>query len=170
MPSLGPDMQFGTIVEWRVKPGDAVKGGDVVALVETEKGVIEVEIFDNGVIEFLVVQPGHKVPVGATLAIVKSDGKGVEPQTAPTPIVEKLSAEEKPPAKVAAILPTAESPRLRISPLARKRAQELCVEVESISGMGEGGCITAADIERTAATISVAPSAIQTTPPLAKVL
>ena len=49
MPSLGADMQFGTIVDWRVKPGDAVKRGDVVALVETEKGVIEVEIFENGV-------------------------------------------------------------------------------------------------------------------------
>ena len=68
MPSLGADMQFGTIVEWRVKPGDAVKRGDVVALVETEKGVIEVEIFENGVIESLVIPPGQKVPVGATLA------------------------------------------------------------------------------------------------------
>jgi len=43
MPSLGADMQYGTVVEWRVKPGDAVKRGDVVALVETEKGVIEVK-------------------------------------------------------------------------------------------------------------------------------
>ena len=68
MPSLGADMQFGTIVDWRVKPGDAVKRGDVVALVETEKGVIEVEIFESGVIESLVVQPGQKVPVGTTLA------------------------------------------------------------------------------------------------------
>ncbi len=77
MPSLGADMQFGTIVDWRVKPGDAVKRGDVVALVETEKGVIEVEIFENGVIESLVVQPGQKVPVGATLATLSGDGKKV---------------------------------------------------------------------------------------------
>src|SRR3970040_1199662 len=117
MPSLGADMEFGTLVDWRVKAGDAVKRGDVVALVETEKGVIEVEIFDSGVIESLVVQPGQKVPVGATLATLSGDGKGVEAQPAPRAIVEKLSAEEEPPAKVAAILPTAESPRLRISPL-----------------------------------------------------
>ena len=58
-PLLGADMQFGTIVEWRVKPGDTVNHGDVVALVETEKGVIEVEIFENGVIESLVIPPGR---------------------------------------------------------------------------------------------------------------
>ena len=62
MPSLGADMEFGTLVDWRVQPGDTVKRGDVVALVETEKGVIEVEIFENGVVESLVVQPGQKVP------------------------------------------------------------------------------------------------------------
>ena len=72
MPSLGADMEFGTLVDWRVKPGDVVKRGDVVALVETEKGVIEVEIFENGMIETLVVQPGQKVPVGATLATLQS--------------------------------------------------------------------------------------------------
>src|SRR3970040_3032259 len=75
MPSLGADMEFGTLVDWRVKPGDAVKRGDVVALVETEKGVIEVEIFENGVIESLVVSPGQKVPVGATLATLSGDGR-----------------------------------------------------------------------------------------------
>src|SRR5512141_2998865 len=77
MPALGADMQFGTIVDWRVKPGDRVKRGDVVALVETEKGVIEVEIFDSGVIESLVVQPGQKVPVGATLATLNGGGETV---------------------------------------------------------------------------------------------
>ncbi len=82
MPSLGADMQFGTVVEWRVKPGDAVKHGDVVALVETEKGVIEVEIFENGVIESLVVQPGQKVPVGTTLATLSGDSKKVEAPSA----------------------------------------------------------------------------------------
>src|SRR5512143_813316 len=95
MPSLGADMQFGTIVDWRVKPGDAVKRGDVVALVETEKGVIEVEIFESGVIDSLIVQPGEKVPVGTTLALVRSNGTTIESQPAlksgPAPPVEKTS-------------------------------------------------------------------------------
>ena len=63
-----------------MKPGDAVKRGDVVALVETEKAVIEVEIFESGVIESLVIQPGQKVPVGTTLATLSGDGKRAVPQ------------------------------------------------------------------------------------------
>ena len=80
MPSLGADMEFCTLVDWRIKPGDAVKRGDVVALVETEKGVIEVEIFENGVVESLIVQPGQKVPVGAPLALIRGNGAAAELQ------------------------------------------------------------------------------------------
>ena len=83
MPALGAEMQSGTLVDWRVKPGDHVKHGDVVAEVETEKGVIEVEIFENGVVDSLVVQPGQKVPVGATLAMVRTNGKETEAQVLP---------------------------------------------------------------------------------------
>ena len=76
MPSLGADMESGTLVDWRVQPGDTVKRGDIVALVETEKGVIEVEIFESGMVESLVVKPGQKVrAVGATLATIRADGR-----------------------------------------------------------------------------------------------
>jgi pyruvate dehydrogenase E2 component (dihydrolipoamide acetyltransferase) len=51
MPSLGADMEYGTLLEWRVKPGDAVKRGDIVAVVDTSKAEIEVEIFQDGVID-----------------------------------------------------------------------------------------------------------------------
>ena len=78
MPSLGADMESGTLVDWSVQPGDTVKRGDVVALVETEKGVIEVEIFESGVVESLVVKPGQKVPVGAALATIRTDGRPAE--------------------------------------------------------------------------------------------
>ena len=153
MPSLGADMQFGTLVDWRVKPGDTVKRGDVVALVETEKGVIEVEIFDRGVIETLVVQPGQKVPVGATLATLQSDGKKVEAQPAPAsaaraPVATVAVREEKPPPKIPVELRTEAAIRLRISPLARKRAQELGVDLFTIAGTGADGSITMADVER----------------------
>ena len=154
MPSLGADMQFGTVVEWRVKPGDAVKRGDVVALVETEKGVIEVEIFENGVIESLVVQPGQKVPVGATLATLNGGGKKVEARGAPSPgVLAAVTAtpvkEEKPPIKAPiSPRPEAGAARLRVSPLARKRAQELGVDLSSITGSGVDGSITIADVER----------------------
>jgi pyruvate dehydrogenase E2 component (dihydrolipoamide acetyltransferase) len=151
MPSLGADMEFGTLVDWRVKPGDAVKRGDVVALVETEKGVIEVEIFETGVIDSLIVQPGQKVPVGATLALVRSDGKTAEVQPAPAaaPSEAKAAVEELRPATVA---PPTELPgRARVSPLARKRAQQLGVELSAVTGTGEAGSITASDVEKAAA-------------------
>jgi pyruvate dehydrogenase E2 component (dihydrolipoamide acetyltransferase) len=174
MPSLGADMEFGTLVDWRVKEGDAVKRGDVVALVETENGVIEVEIFESGVVESLVVRPGEKVPVGTTLALVRGDGKGAPAQPEPTPIVatpvvEKPRTEPKPAEKSAAGVAAAEMLRPRISPLARKRAQELGVDLASISGTGEDGLISAADVERAAATAKpTAPTSIQAAPPTTK--
>ncbi len=68
MPALGADMEEGTLVEWLIKPGDRVKRGDVVAVVETQKGAIEVEIFNEGVVSELLVPVGAKVPVGGVLA------------------------------------------------------------------------------------------------------
>ena len=69
MPSLGADMEAGTLVEWHIKPGDAVRRGQVVAVVETQKGAIEVEIWEDGVVDRLVAQPGMKIPVGEVLAV-----------------------------------------------------------------------------------------------------
>ncbi|HEX6862376.1 MAG TPA: biotin/lipoyl-containing protein, partial [Thermoanaerobaculia bacterium] len=75
MPSLGADMEAGTLSRWLVHPGDAVKRGDVVALIETEKSDIEVEIFASGVVERLVVEEGQRVPVGTLLAMVRTNGE-----------------------------------------------------------------------------------------------
>ena len=79
MPSLGSDMEAGTLVEWLRKPGDAVKRGDVIAVVETEKGAIEIEIFETGVLEKLLIQPGVKVPVGTPLALIGVAGAPIGP-------------------------------------------------------------------------------------------
>ncbi|HSE86386.1 MAG TPA: dihydrolipoamide acetyltransferase family protein [Candidatus Binatia bacterium] len=148
MPSLGADMESGILVDWRIKPGDTVKRGDVVALVETEKGVIEVEIFEGGVVESLVVQPGQRVPVGATLATIRTDGRPAEAR----PSVAAAATEQKaeaPPASAPAP-PPPRSLRPRVSPLARKRAEELGVDITTVPGTGEEGSITAQDIESAA--------------------
>ncbi|HUK41986.1 MAG TPA: dihydrolipoamide acetyltransferase family protein [Candidatus Acidoferrales bacterium] len=154
MPSLGADMESGILVDWRIKPGDTVKRGDIVAEVETEKGVIEVEIFESGIIDSLVVQPGQKVPVGATLAILRTDGKRTEAETAakPAPAAPemKVSADEEPPSKITEAPLATEPPRPRISPLARKRAEALGVDLAGVVGTGEAGSVTAADVERAA--------------------
>jgi pyruvate dehydrogenase E2 component (dihydrolipoamide acetyltransferase) len=162
MPSLGSDMEWGIVVDWRVRPGDSVKRGDVVALVETEKGVIEVEIFETGIVESIEVQPGQKVPVGTTLATIRTDGTVTAAQAAPKTL-PSTEAEEKPPASMPVAAPaTPLTTRARISPLARKRAGELGVDLKTLTGTGAEGAITVADVERGAT--RGAPSALPKTP------
>ena len=75
MPVLGADMDAGTIVEWRVKPGDTVHRGDIVAVVDTDKSTIEVEVFEDGVVDALLVEPGVEVDVGTPLAHLRALGR-----------------------------------------------------------------------------------------------
>ena len=77
MPTLGADMEAGKLVEWLVKPGDLVKRGQVIAIVETDKGAVEVECWDDGVVDALVVQPVTEVPVGTVLATLQEIGAPV---------------------------------------------------------------------------------------------
>lgn len=132
MPSLGAEMEKGTLVEWRVKPGDAVTRGQIVAVVETDKGTIEVEIFEDGVVDSLLVEPGTKVPVGTPLAIVRGEGEPAAAAAAPPPAVPVAG-------------------RTRASPLARKRAEALGLDLGPVRGTGTGGTITVADVEAAAA-------------------
>ena len=82
MPSLGADMEAGTLVEWLVKPGDRVKRGDVIAVVETQKGAIEIEVFSAGIVSELIVPVGTKLPVGTVMARLDS-GAAEKPGTPP---------------------------------------------------------------------------------------
>ncbi|WP_304510925.1 biotin/lipoyl-containing protein, partial [Anaeromyxobacter sp. PSR-1] len=75
MPSLGADMEAGTLVEWKVKLGDRVQRGGLVAVVDTDKGAIDVEIWEDGTIASLLVEPGTKVPVGTVLALLTAPGE-----------------------------------------------------------------------------------------------
>ena len=68
MPSLGADMEAGTLVEQLISPGDMVHRGDIIAAIETQKGVIEIECFDDGILQQWLVELGRKVPVGTPLA------------------------------------------------------------------------------------------------------
>jgi pyruvate dehydrogenase E2 component (dihydrolipoamide acetyltransferase) len=172
MPSLGADMEYGTIIEWLVKPGDAVKRGDIIAVVDTEKATIEVEVFEAGVVESIVVHDGAKVPVGEILAIIRGEGEITRPaEVKPAPAVVPAKA---PPAAAApavmkkppvAAAPPAARGRLHISPLAMRVALELGVDLSTVRGTGPGGAMTKADVERAAKAGAVA--APVTTPPAA---
>ena len=147
MPSLGADMEAGTLVEWLKRPGDPVRRGDIVAVVETQKGAIEIDIFENGVIERWLVEPGTTVPVGTPLALIA----GAEPA-----IVAKVLEVPAPPAARALAAPLRVEPppatgRARASPAARRLASEREIALGGLSGSGPGGAILYADVERAAA-------------------
>jgi pyruvate dehydrogenase E2 component (dihydrolipoyllysine-residue acetyltransferase) len=174
MPSLGADMEAGTVLEWYVKPGDTVKRGDIVALVDTSKAEIEVEIFQDGVIGGLLVPEGARVPVGTPLATVLPVGAEAP---APAP-VEALAPPSPPivtPTRVTARAPApvlatgggnGAGHRLRVSPLARRTAAQLGVDLSAVTGSGPNGAITRRDVERVAPT-GAPPVQAPTAPPSA---
>ena len=136
MPNLGADMEAGTLVKWHVKPGDAVKRGQVIAEVDTEKGIIDIECFETGVIDQIRIEPGAKIPVGTVMAVIRGAGEVVVPT--------KAAAEPQP------AVP-AEAPHVHASPLAKKIAAELGVDLSRLTGTGPGGLIDQEDVERSTA-------------------
>jgi pyruvate dehydrogenase E2 component (dihydrolipoyllysine-residue acetyltransferase) len=149
MPTLGADMVAGTLTEWYKHPGDAVRRGDIIAAVDTDKGSIDVELFDEGVLERVVVTEGQKVPVGTLLAVIRSVGEttpSLEPAPAPAPPTPQAEA---PPAAAPGVpvQPIPAGARLRVSPLARRLAAERGVDLSTVRGSGEGGTILREDIE-----------------------
>ncbi len=171
MPSLGADMRTGTLVDWKVKQGDHLKRGDIIADVETDKGIMEIEIFIDGLVEELLIPTGTKVPVGTVMAKIFTDEAAkieIVPVTSSAPSVPapKEISPEVPQATPA----IAKTERLRISPLARKLATELGVDLTKVQGTGADGAIEKADIERAAALLvqPVAATPPTVTPPAEK--
>jgi len=156
MPSLGADMEAGTLVQWLKRPGDALKRGDIIAVVDTQKGAIEIEVFEDGVLEKVVIQPGEKVPVGTVLALIRDS----EIAAAPAPAVARAPAVSPAVVPVPTVVPgPAATPfpaagRLRASPAARKRAEGLGVDLARVTGTGPEGAITSADVERAAKSVT----------------
>jgi pyruvate dehydrogenase E2 component (dihydrolipoamide acetyltransferase) len=128
LPALGADMESGTIVQWNVAPGDKVRRGQVVAVVDTDKGAIDVEIFEDGVVRELVVPTGTQVPVGTVIARLETDAPAAGPAV-----------------------------RAKISPAARLRARELGVDVSTLRGTGPDGAITIDDVDRARPTAEPTP-------------
>ena len=153
MPALGADMDEGTLVEWQVAPGDAVKRGQVVAVVDTAKAAVEIECWQAGTVFELLIQPGDKVPVGTPIATLLEAGES--PETAPRRPVKtaaKQPAKSQAAAPAPAAAPTTAGPtsRPRISPAARQRAAELGIDAAALTGTGAQGSVTLADVEAAA--------------------
>lgn len=119
MPSLGAGMESGVLVRWKVEVGDLVARGDIIAEVETEKGLIEIEVFESGVVESLAAREGEKLPVGRVMASIAED-------------TDRRSGAEAP----------------RATPSARRLALEQDVDLAQIEGSGRHGSVTRRDVTR----------------------
>lgn len=151
MPSLGADMDAGTLLEWLVKPGDTVHRGDVIALVDTDKAAVDVECFEGGVVQRLLVRPGERVPVGTALAVI-----GAEAVAVPAAAAEPAAATEP----VAPVMPATPARRVS-SPPVRHLAAGLGVDLATVIGTGRGGVITRRDVERAAVVVQAVEPAVQ---------
>ncbi len=132
MPSLGADMDEGKLMEWKIKVGDTVKKNQTIAQVETTKSVVEIESFRDGIVMDILGKIGDVIKVGTPIAVLDTKGDEILDKTtvvspAPTPVTTTL--------------------RFKISPAAKKMAEENHIDLSKISGSGTGGEITLKDIE-----------------------
>ncbi|MCM2577427.1 2-oxo acid dehydrogenase subunit E2 [Streptomyces meridianus] len=170
MPSLGADMDEGVLQEWLVRPGDRVRKGEPIAVVETAKSAIEVECFETGTVDRLLVDPGTTVPVGAPLAMISAAEKAA-PKRAPGTAGKAgkgtageagrhrpEEAAQKPPEPApgrqvpgGAVPAPEDGTPGSAGPLVRHLAERSGVDVDTLHGTGPGGRVTRADVERAAA-------------------
>lgn len=166
MPSLGADMEGGTLVEWLARPGDPIKPGDILAVVETHKGAIEIEGYTSGVLDRYLVEPGTAVVVGAPLAMIRAPDEpsllapAPAPSQAPAPVTtadvahapvarpgsETLPAFAVTPPSPPTMRPEGPGERVRASPAARRAAAERGLDLENIRGTGPEGSVRLEDV------------------------
>ncbi len=137
LPALGADMERATIIEWRVASGDHVERGDIVAIIDTEKSEIELEIWHGGTVREILVDAGEEVPVGAVLARLTGvdDLLGALASSAPSRGPAEASARRPPRGAIVR------------SPLVRHLAEERGIDLEAVQGTGPGGLVTRRDVD-----------------------
>lgn len=145
LPSLGADMDEGTLLEWRIKPGDTVRRGQVIAVVDTAKAAVDVECWQDGEVFELLIEPGAKVPVGTPIASLLQAGESAD--SARRQVPPKSPVEQAAPAPSIPAEAVAPASRPRVSPAARKRAGELGLDLAALTGSGPHGVVTLEDVE-----------------------
>src|SRR5438309_2784141 len=159
MPKLSDTMEEGTVLEWKRQDGQEVHRGDVLADIESDKAAFELEAEADGVLQ-IVVQQGAAVPVGQVIATIGEEAstekaaappappKAERPPTSPEPAVAGSDATETSPEPAAAETPVAAEGdgRVKVSPLARRLAQEMGVDLANVAGSGPGGRVVKEDV------------------------
>lgn len=151
MPQMGFDMTEGTVAAWLKKEGDAVSKGEAIVEIETDKTTIQVEAFESGVLGRILVQPGQKVPVGTTIGVISAPGEAAAPPA------RAGAAPSAAPAAPSAPTP-APAASVNATPVARRAAEELGIDLAAIRGTGRDGQITKTDVEVAAAALTAAPA------------
>jgi pyruvate dehydrogenase E2 component (dihydrolipoamide acetyltransferase) len=153
MPKLSDTMTEGTLLKWHKQVGDQIEIGDIIAEVETDKATMEMEAFDEGVLTEILIPEGGKAAIGSVLAVIGGDdATGSSPAPAAAPAAN-APAESKPaPSAATTSAPapapaTADGERIKSSPLARKVAADLGVDLSDVTGSGPAGRIVKADVE-----------------------
>jgi len=190
LPSLGSDMDSGTLLAWHVAPGQAVKKGDVLAVVDTSKAAVDVETWADGQVHRLVTEVGQAVPVGSVMAWLLAPGEAPPPEppadapVAPVaavaaPLADAPAASPGPlagppvagpgpaPAVPGVALPGGPQvpTRQRVTPAARQRARALGLQPDALQGTGPDGAVTLADVDRAAASAAAPAAAPPPAPP-----
>lgn len=145
MPALEMAQESGKVLRWLKREGDAIAKGEPLLEVETDKAVVEVEATDDGVLAGVKSREGEVVPVGATIAWIVAEGEQPPAEAAFAPDARRVSQPPEPLTPGAATARPAQSAR-RISPKARRLAQERGVDLERVRGTGPDGAITGEDV------------------------
>ncbi len=177
MPKLADTMTEGTLVKWRVKEGDKVATGDILAEIETDKATMEMEAFDDGIIHKLIVAAGQKVPCGTPIALLLGKNEQPPADGAMPALTAKPAAAASSAAPASAGTATAVAPaigsraatstsgsRVKASPLAKKIAASQGVNLSALRGSGPGGRILARDVENAPATPAGGGSSVPVVP------
>jgi pyruvate dehydrogenase E2 component (dihydrolipoamide acetyltransferase) len=158
MPRLSDTMEQGTVVKWHVKVGDKVTSGQVIADIETDKATMEQAAFDDGTIASLLCPEGKQVKVGEVIAVLAEEGESVSAAasgaspTAPraaapaAPAATPAAAGRTIVADVKAVPVEIDGERTRVSPVARRMAEEMGVDLSQVTGSGPGGRVIKRDI------------------------
>ncbi|GGO79015.1 dihydrolipoamide acetyltransferase family protein [Nonomuraea cavernae] len=158
MPSLGADMESGTVAEWLVQPGDSIRKGDIIAVIDTDKALIEVESFHTGVVDSLLVSAGERVPVGTPLALVTTAPAPARPSTRERPPAPAGKEHPRPAPGAPEPAPAPPSPPVT-SPIVRHLAEQRGLDLASVHGTGPAGRVIRADVERAQARAKASPLA-----------
>ena len=150
MPALSPSMTEGVLAKWHKKVGDTIKPGEVIAEVETDKATMDLEAYDKGTILLIAAPEGSKVPVNGRIAVVGEPGEKVDAVSSSSPAPASASLEAKTVTQTTAVpaaVVVSSTGRVKISPLAKKIANEKGVDVTRVAGSGPGGRIVRRDVE-----------------------